>query len=78
MQKGNLADSRAMTSAEQNYAHIETDMLASCFATSKFHQYVYGKPKVSLHTDQKPLDSIATTSQSTTNTTMANVAPTVI
>ena len=51
-------DSRAMTSAEQNYAHIEKELLAIFFATSKFHQYVYGKPKVSVQTDHKPLESI--------------------
>ena len=64
MKKGNHVASRAMASAEQNYAHIEKDMLASCFATSKFHQYVYGKPKVSVQSDHNPLDSIETTVQS--------------
>ena len=60
MQKGKpVADaSRAMTSAKQNYAQIETEMLAICFATSKFRQYWYGKPKVSEQTDHKPLESI--------------------
>ena len=60
MQKGKPVAyaSRAMTSAEQNYAQIEKEMLAIFFATSKFHQYVYGKPKVSLQTDHKPLESI--------------------
>ena len=47
-----------MTSAEQNYAQIEKEMLAVCFATRKFHQYVYGKSKVSVQTDHKPLESI--------------------
>ena len=50
--------SRAMSSAEQNYTQIEKEMLAICFATSKFHQYVYGKPNVSIQTDHKPLESI--------------------
>ena len=60
MQKGKPVAyaSRAMPSAEHNYAQIEKEMLAICFATSKFHQYVYGKPKVSVQTDHKPLDSI--------------------
>ena len=60
MQKGKPVAyaSRAMTSAEQNYAQIEKEMLAICFATSKFHQYVYGKPNVSVQTDHKPLESI--------------------
>ena len=47
-----------MTRAEQNYAQIEKEMLAICFATSKFHQYVYGKSAVSVQTDHKPLESI--------------------
>ena len=60
MQKGKHVayGSRAMTSAEQNYAQIEKVMLAICFATSKFHRYVYGMPKVSIQTDHKPLESI--------------------
>ena len=60
MQKGKPVAyaSRAMTSAEQNYAQIEKEMLAICFATSKFHQYMYGKPSVSVQTDHKPLESI--------------------
>ena len=60
MQKGKPVAyaSRAMISAEQNYARIEKKMLAICFATSKFHQYVYGKPNVSVQTDHKPLESI--------------------
>ena len=50
--------SRAMTIAEQNYAQIEKEMLAICFATRKFQQYVYGKSAVSVQTDYKPLESI--------------------
>ena len=60
MQKGKpvVYASRAMTSAEQNYAQIEKEMLAICFATSKFHQYVYEKPNVSVQADHKPQESI--------------------
>ena len=50
--------SRAMTRAEQNYAQIEKEILAICFATSKFHQYFYGKSAVNVQTDHKPLESI--------------------
>ena len=49
--------SRAMTQAEQNYAQIEKAMLAICFATSKFYQYVYGKSAVSVQIGHKPLES---------------------
>ena len=60
MQKGTPVSyaSRAMTSAEQNYAQFEKEMLAICFATSKFHQYGYGKPNVTVQTDHKPLEII--------------------
>ena len=50
--------SRAMTLAELIYAHIETEMLAIGFATSKFHHYVYGKCAVSVQPDHKPLECI--------------------
>ena len=60
MQKGNPVTyaSRAITSAERNYAQIEQEVLAICFATSTFYQYVYGWPKVIAQTDHKPLESI--------------------
>ena len=50
--------SRSMTSAEENYAQIEKEMLAISFATKKFHQYIYGKPSIHVQTDHKPLESI--------------------
>ena len=34
--------SRAMTSAEKNYAQIEKELLGLVFACEKFHEYVYG------------------------------------
>ena len=34
--------SRALTSAENRYAQIETGLLAVVFALEKFHQYIYG------------------------------------
>lgn len=49
--------SRALTAAEQNYSQIEKELLAICFACSKFHQYTYGR-HVEVHTDHKPLQSI--------------------
>ena len=49
--------SRAMTTTECNYSQLEKEMLAICFACSKFHQYIYGK-EVTVNTDHKPLETI--------------------
>ena len=49
--------SRALTSAEQNYAMCEKELLSVVFATSKFHDYIYGKT-VEVHNDHRPLESI--------------------
>ena len=49
--------SRALNSAERNYAKIEKEMLAIVFGTNKFHQYIYGK-QVSVETDHKSLESL--------------------
>ena len=49
--------SRALNSAERNYAQIEKLMVAIVFGTSTFHQYIYGK-QVSVETDHKPLESL--------------------
>ena len=35
--------SRTLMSAEANYAQIEKELLAICFACAKFHCYIYGK-----------------------------------
>ena len=49
--------SPALTDAEQNYSQIEKEMLAICFACTKFHQYIYGKC-TDVQTDHGPLESI--------------------
>lgn len=49
--------SRSLTKCEQNYAQIEKELLAICFATERFHQYVYGHTTI-VHTDHKPLEAI--------------------
>ena len=49
--------SRALTDAERNYSQIEKEMLAICFACTKFHQYIYGKC-IDVQTDHRPLESI--------------------
>ncbi|KAK2193619.1 hypothetical protein NP493_11g10022 [Ridgeia piscesae] len=48
--------SRAMTSAEKNYAQIE-ELLGLVFACEKFHEYVYGATVIG-ETDHKPLVSL--------------------
>ena len=50
--------SRALTSAEKNYAQIEKELLAIVFACEKFDQYVYGREKVYVQSDHKPLEVI--------------------
>ena len=49
--------SRALTSAERNYAQIEKELLAIVFATERFHQYTYGR-SVIVESDHKPLEAI--------------------
>ena len=50
--------SRALTSTETNYAHIEKELLAIVFACEKFDQYVYGRDKVHVQRDHNPLEVI--------------------
>ena len=45
--------SRALTSADTNYAHIDKELLAIVFACEKFDQYVYGRDKVHVQSDHK-------------------------
>lgn len=49
--------SRSLTSAEENYAQIEKELLAIVFACEKFHHYVYGK-SIDVQSDHKPLEAI--------------------
>eukprot|EP00914_Ancora_sagittata_P001774 GHVO01004218.1.p1 GENE.GHVO01004218.1~~GHVO01004218.1.p1 ORF type:complete len:550 (-),score=74.23 GHVO01004218.1:1348-2997(-) len=49
--------SKALTTAESNYANIERELLAILFACERLHIYTYGR-KVVIHTDHKPLMSI--------------------
>lgn len=49
--------SRALTSTEAGYAHIEKELLAIMFALERFDHYVYGRP-VQVESDHKPLQPI--------------------
>ena len=50
--------SRAMTRTEQNYAQIEKEMLAIVHACTKFEQFIYCHPNVTVESDHKPLEMI--------------------
>ena len=49
--------SRALTSAERNWAQIEKETLAVVFGLERFDQYTYGR-KVVIENDHKPLAAI--------------------
>ena len=51
--------SRSLTSAEENYAQIEKELLAIVFTCERFHQFVYGR-KVTVQSDHKPLEATMT------------------
>ena len=50
--------SRALTGAESRYAQIEKELLSIVFAAERFEPYVYGRDKVRVETDHKPLEFI--------------------
>ena len=49
---------RILTATERNHAQIEKKLLAIVFACEKFDQYVYGREKVHVQSDHKPLEVI--------------------
>ena len=49
--------SRALSSAERNYAQIEQEVLAVLFRLQRFHHYTYGR-LTHVITDDKPLVTI--------------------
>ena len=60
MQKGQpiAFAARALTAVEQNYAVIEKECLAICFACDKFHQYLMCHDNIKVESDHKPLEII--------------------
>ena len=50
--------SRALTTTERSYAQIEKECLAIIFACESFDLYVYGREKVFVESDHKPLEVI--------------------
>ena len=49
--------SRALTTAQQNYAQIEKEALAISYGCTKFHQYLFAK-EVHVESDHRPLQAI--------------------
>ena len=50
--------SRALTAAETRYAQIGKELLAIVFVCEKFHVYIYGRLKMIVKSDHKPLEMI--------------------
>ena len=50
--------SRALTPTETRYAQIEKELLAIVFACHRFEAYIYGRDRVSIESDHKPLEMI--------------------
>ena len=51
-------ESRALTPPETRYAQIEKELLAIVFACDRFEAYIYGRDRVSIESDHKPLETI--------------------
>ena len=50
--------SHTLNSTEKNYAQIEKECLAIVSCMDKWHQYLYGKRDITVHTDHQPLETI--------------------
>lgn len=44
-------------STEKNYAQIEKEFLVIVSCMDKWHQYLYGKCEITVHTDHQPLET---------------------
>ena len=47
-----------MRNSEKQYAYIEKECLIIVTCMNKWHQYLYGKQHITVHTDHQPLESI--------------------
>ena len=50
--------SRSLSKCASKYAPIELECLSIVFAMNKFHQYIFGHPNGTIHTDNRPLEAI--------------------
>ena len=50
--------SKSLNETQQRYAVIEKELLAVVFACKKFDFYIYGKSKVKVESDHKPLETL--------------------
>ena len=50
--------SHRLNNTEKNYAQIEKECLAIVSCMEKWHQYLYGKHDITVHTDHQPLETI--------------------
>ena len=50
--------SHTLNNTEKQYAQIEKECLAIVTCMNKWHQYLYGKQHISVHTDHQPLEPI--------------------
>ena len=69
--------STTLNPTQQRYAVIEKEMLAICFATNKFRNYILCKDDVTVETDHKPIEAILKKiATRRANTTATNVTTT--
>ena len=47
-----------LNNTEKNYAQIEKECFAIVSCMDKWHQYLYGKHDITVHTDHQPLETI--------------------
>lgn len=50
--------SHRLNNTEKNFVQIEKECLAIVSCTDKWHQYLYGKHEITVHTDHQPLETI--------------------